>query len=196
MSQFSLLASINGARAFANVLKLHVATVHPEDGPSPFAVTDDASIAAMITQEEDDNFQYVQCRREGCEEIILLEELESHVEMHDTEEQKDLDDSDDEPGLLSKRSKFSEEPDDSKNNFSTKLSIALRNLGDGEDNTSTSESPSSDLQLSVKAKWKHILKMPDTSSKSEALSASPSQPNTERKRLGVSFSSFSSSNIS
>lgn len=155
-------------------------TQHPENGQSPFVVTDDASVAALMSLQDEDDVEYVNCPVEGCGEALLLTELDSHVEMHAEEGTGSPGESDEHS---SKRLKI--EPQIG-NSFDTKLSYALRNLDDpNEDAKSISEASSHDLQTAAKTTWKSILKMPDTSSKSTSSKDTP-KANSSKKRLGVS----------
>lgn len=150
-------------------------TVHPEDGESPFVAKDDASIAALVALDDEPDDRYANCPVEGCGEALLLTELQSHIEMHEEEQ----DSGDDQSSRSSKRVKLEPEIEAA---FDTKLSHALRNLEDVNERTS-SETPSSDRHAAMKATWKGILKMPDAPSKPEkAATASKST----RRRLGVS----------
>jgi zinc finger-containing ubiquitin peptidase 1 len=150
--------------------KLHLETFHPENGESPFIVKDDASVAALMAWGDDDrNEEYVSCPVEGCGEALLLTELESHIEMHEEEQ----DTGDDSSHRTSKKVKVEPKIEAA---FDTKLSSSLRNLDDGD-----SERDASDKQTTVKAAWRALLKMPDSSSK---LASSPSKT---RRRLGVSL---------
>ncbi|KAF8859589.1 DUF1671-domain-containing protein [Acephala macrosclerotiorum] len=161
-------------------IMLHMETQHPENGESPFVVTDDASVAALVSLQDEDDVEYVNCPIEGCGEALLLTELESHVEMHEEEGNGSQGDSDEHS---SKRLKI--EPQIG-NSFDTKLSYALRNLDDpNEDAKSVSEKSSHDLQTVAKSTWKSILKMPDTSAKSPP-SKDTSKANSSKKRLGKS----------
>ncbi|KAH8768012.1 peptidase family C78-domain-containing protein [Hyaloscypha finlandica] len=155
-------------------IMLHLETVHPEDGESPFVVKDDASIAALMSLDGEKDDRYANCPVEGCGEALLLTELESHIEMHEEEQ----DSGDDQSSRSSKRLKH-EPPIEAA--FDTKLSHALRNLEDVNERLE-SESPSSDRQAVAKATWKSILKMPDSSSKT----AAPSSSKSNRRRLGKS----------
>jgi hypothetical protein len=152
-------------------------TLHPEDGESPFVVKDDASIAALIAFDNEPNDQYASCPVEGCGEALLLAELQSHIEMHEAEQ----DTGDDESSHSSKRLKLEPEIEAA---FDTKLSHALRNLEDVNERP-PSESPSADRHATTKAAWKGLLKMPDSSSKS-AQTGSASK--SARRRLGVKLS--------
>ncbi len=155
--------------------QLHLETDHPEDGQSPFVVKDDASIAALMSLDDGQDERYANCPVEGCGEAILLTELDSHIEMHEEEQ----DSADNQSSRSSKRIKLEPEIEAA---FDTKLSHALRNLEDVNERQ-VSETPSSDRQEVMKAAWKSILKMPDSSPKVPAASNSK----TPRRRLGASL---------
>jgi hypothetical protein len=163
-------------------------TLHPEGGESPFIVKDDdASIAAVLSMADED-VQYASCPVEGCGEAILFTELDSHIEMHEAEEQgQDTSDTEDESEPEPKKPKMKGETQQS---FDTQLSYALRNLDDSE--KSSSESPPSDRQAKAKAAWKDLLKMPEpaSSSKSKIGASSTAATKSPRRRLGVSLSSL------
>lgn len=147
-------------------------TEHPEDGQSPFVVKDDASIAALMSLDDEKDTQYASCPVEGCGEALLFTELESHIEMHGEEH----DTGDELSTHSSKRLKLQPEIEAA---FDTKLSYALRNLDD-VDERAPYESAPSDRQAVAKATWKGLLKMPDSSSKSSSTTKS------NRRRLGAS----------
>lgn len=146
--------------------------LHPE-GDSPFVVNDDASIAAVLALEYDqssEDSEYGPCPVEGCGELLLKAEFASHLDLHAAEQ-----DGGDERDHVSKKLKLEPEIEAS---FDTKLSHALRNIGDGDD---ISESPSPKQQATAKAVWKGLLKMPETSSKKVIASTSKSV----KQKLGV-----------
>lgn len=147
---------------------------HAEGGDSPFVVKDDASIAALVDLDSSNDEDYIHCPVEGCGEDLLLAELESHIEMH--EEEQDTGDSEVQSSRSSKRLKLEPEIADS---FDIKLSHALRNLDDADDRP-VSGVPSPDRHASAKAAWKKVLKMPEASSKATLTSKAPT-----RRRLGV-----------
>ncbi|KAE8444400.1 hypothetical protein EG329_000600 [Mollisiaceae sp. DMI_Dod_QoI] len=160
-------------------IMLHMETVHPENGESPFVAKDDASIAALVSLEDEQDDQYVRCPVEGCGESLLLTELDNHVEMHEEEQNHSPGDSD-QSSHSAKRLKLEPQIEAS---FDTKLSHALRNLDD-DDKTSSTEKSSHDLQAAAKNTWKSILKMPEASSK-DTSNTTP-QANSSKKRLGKS----------
>jgi hypothetical protein len=152
--------------------------VHPEDGASPFFPKDQASIGGLVSfEDEEHSEEYANCPVEGCGEVLLPAELESHVEMHEEEQGNE-----DDPSRSSKRVKITSEIEHP--SFGTKLSHALRNLDDGGSSKSKAELPAHDPQASAKAVWKNILKMPEAS-KTKAKSSSKG---TTKRRLGVRVS--------
>ena len=161
-------------------------TQHPEGGESPFIVRDDASIAALVDADSTNDEEYIHCPIEGCGEDLLPAELESHIEMH--EEEQDTADSDDSHHPSSVRLRVEPAVADS---FDIKLSHALRNLDeeeeedDDDDRTVIPDVPSPDRHAGAKAAWKKVLKMPDSSSKGSSVSKSAA-----RRRLGVRFPFF------
>lgn len=162
---------------------LHVEALHPEGGVvSPFAVNEDASIAA-VSSLYDEEIKYTSCPVEGCGETILLTELDSHIEFHGAEGE----DSDMESEPSSKRTKVD---DGFRDTFDTKLAYALRNLDDGEQSISESSSSNrqvSNSQVSTKAAWRNLLKMPEPSSNTKTNPViSPGEKFRQRRRLGKS----------
>jgi len=152
-------------------------TKHPEGGDSPFTAKDNASVAAVLSEgDEDEDPGFASCPMDGCGEVILFTELDSHIEMHGVEDQ-DVD-----QGFMpiSREQQIAEVAHAS---FDTKLSHGLRNL---KDRGTFSEGSSSDRQASAKAAWKGILKMPDTSAKPPVSSTTKGS----RRRLGVSISLY------
>tara|TARA_R110002060_G_scaffold16888_1_gene23442 strand:- start:343 stop:717 length:375 start_codon:yes stop_codon:yes gene_type:complete len=96
------------------------------------------------------------------------------------EEEQDTADSDDPHRPLSVRLKVEPAVADS---FDIKLSHALRNLDDEDEEnirTVAPDVPSPDRRAGAKAAWKKVLKMPDSSSKGSSVSKPAA-----RRRLGV-----------
>ena len=160
-------------------------TVHPEDGESPFVAKDAASIAALVSFDDEPSEKYASCPVEGCGEALLVAELPSHIEMHGEEQ----DSGDAQSTRSSKSLKLEPEIEAA---FGTKLSHALRNLDDVNERP-PSETRSSDRHAATKAAWKDILKMPDSSSKPEKTSTTSK---STRRRLGVSVSVIINSPLS
>ena len=153
-------------------------TRHPEGGESPFIVKDDASVAAVLSMgrggEEEPDFAC--CPIDSCGEVILLTELDSHIEMHDMESQ-DIDQD------AVSRSKDYEMEDAVQTSFDTKISHELRNL---HVQAPSIENDLSEQQASAKAAWKEILKMPQAPPK--PLPSPNGKSKGPLRRLGVSIS--------
>lgn len=176
--QIMVVGVILCLRFLLTLPQLHLETMHPEGGHSPFIPKDNASVAGFLSEgngDGDEDPDFASCPIDGCGEVILLTELDSHIEMHDVEDQ-DVD-----QGFVpnSREQSIAEATPAS---FDTKLSRVLRNLNN---RVSPSEGSSSDRQAKAKATWKGILAMPDTNKK-------PISPTTKgsRRRLGVSISLF------
>lgn len=181
-------------------------TLHAE-GESPFVVRDDASVAAVIStmsdsdyNKDDENIQYANCPVDGCGEVLLLTEFDSHVRLHDVE------DSDAELNLEDTPHKSQGAARDS--GFGTKLSNALQHLDGGEEETQSispqSNSNGSSVQRDdhkhshessqqtthggsirqerAKAIWKQVMNMPEVPSKAHLSSSAVKSP---KKRLAV-----------
>jgi zinc finger-containing ubiquitin peptidase 1 len=153
-------------------------TQHPEGGESPFIVKDDASIAAILSMgrggEEDPDFAC--CPIDRCGEVILLTELDSHIEMHEVESQ-DMD----QDAVSS--SKEYEMGDAEQTSFDTKISRELRNL---QAQAPSAENGLSERQENAKAAWKDILKMPQVPPK--PLPSPKGKSKGPLRRLGVGVS--------
>ncbi|KAJ5033468.1 uncharacterized protein L3040_008583 [Drepanopeziza brunnea f. sp. 'multigermtubi'] len=163
-------------------IMLHMESKHPEGDESPFIVKDDAaSVAALIEYDSSSNEDYVLCPVDGCGEALMLAELESHVEMH--EEEQDTGNSEVLSSRSPKRLKLDPEI---KNSFSSKLSYALRNIGDPDDERPVSDVSSPDRNASVKDAWRKVLKMPESSSSKVASANMIDGPKPVRRRLGKS----------
>ncbi|ESZ99444.1 hypothetical protein SBOR_0206 [Sclerotinia borealis F-4128] len=154
--------------------RLHMETLHAE-GESPFVTRESASVVAMVDQ---DDVDYTNCPVDGCGEMILFDELDSHIEMH-AEEDGDM-----EIETPTSRTSRKEDKGSKDAGFGTKLSHALRNIDDGHHYEVRESEPSA--QVSAKA-WRDILKMPDISLKSQPKSQ-PKAPAKGPRQLGVGCS--------
>jgi hypothetical protein len=121
--------------------KLHMETLHAEGGQSPFVARDESGHSDTVNHHDD--LQYTDCPIRDCGEMVLASELDSHIEMHGEE--------------------------DGENDVETAAihgsSENARGDTSREVRSSLNESAS---QVSAKAAWKAILKMPDISSKSHS----------------------------
>ncbi|RAL60179.1 hypothetical protein DID88_000803 [Monilinia fructigena] len=150
-------------------IMLHMETLHAE-GESPFVAKDSASVIAMV---DPNDIDYADCPVDGCGEMVLFSELESHIEMHGEEDgDMELD------TPISQNSKKDDTSGVGKDaSFGTKLSHALRNIDD-ENDYEVQGNESSTPHVATKA-WRDILKMPDISLKSQ-----PKAPVKGPRQLG------------
>ncbi|KAH7321469.1 peptidase family C78-domain-containing protein [Rhexocercosporidium sp. MPI-PUGE-AT-0058] len=140
-------------------IELHVATKHPEGGDSPFIVKDDTTIEALVDLDSHngDEEEYFHCSVEGCGEDLLEAELESHVEMHEAEQ--DTGDSDDSDHSSDNRPKHKPAVADM---FNVNLSHALRhqNNDDDDDRTVVPRVSSSHRHTTKNtSRWRRFFKM-------------------------------------
>jgi len=145
--------------------------MHPE-GESPFIAKhdqEDEGPSSRFQAVEDNG--YVECPISRCGEAIPVAELDSHLELHSTEEK--------EADSFVESTTSHDEMDGLEPSgpiFDTKLPAALRNLHDSSDYLS----PSAERRAKAKDSWRGILNMPSSS-----LSQTP--PNKGNNgRLGVS----------
>ncbi|KAI9837588.1 MAG: hypothetical protein M1819_007239 [Sarea resinae] len=130
------------------IILLHVETLHPESGVSPFAVTDQGlgEQRAAESEEwngyqspdlahEDENGGYVDCPHSECGEPVLLDELQSHMDLHMAVKLTFRDDEDTRPSQSSMGSSanLKESSEHSPMAFSMGLPKALRNIDDGQE---------------------------------------------------------------
>jgi hypothetical protein len=154
---------------------MHMETRHPEGDDSVFM--DDASIAAVMSMNMDEGKDpdFAPCPIDGCGEIILLTELDNHIDMHEMENQ----DAEQDVMLNAKENEMV----DPSASFDTKISHELRNLHAQSPPTSKTLS---ERQENAKAAWSEILNMPQAPA-----SSSPSLKEKIKgkgRRLGVSIS--------
>lgn len=135
-------------------------TQHPEDGESPFLVRDDTDT------------DFATCPIDGCGEIILLTELDSHLEMHDME---GIDEGQEVASTAMESGKGS-------SSFNSKRSGDLRNI---DAKGSSSGTDSSGRQASAKAAWKEVFKFPEVAPKSA--SSPKGKSKSLYRRLGVNI---------
>jgi hypothetical protein len=123
------------------------------------------------------HLEYVDCPRENCGEIIRLAELDTHMSMHDIENNNEEENFHQDPNT-NKRPRASDCESEPK--FDTRLPPALRNLAAPKSSISSS---SSNRQAIAKAGWRKLFNMSGSKAKSQR---SPGSKRPHR-RLGVSF---------
>jgi len=122
------------------------------------------------------HLEYVDCPRENCGETIRLAELDSHISMHDIENNNEEENFHQDPNT-NKRSRASAYESEPK--FDTRLPPALRNLAAPKSSISSSSS----RQAIAKAGLRKLFNMSGSKAKSQK---SPGSKRPHR-RLGVSF---------
>lgn len=146
-------------------------TLHPE-GESPFVVEEDK---ASDNPEAAEDISYVECPVDSCGELLLLQELEYHLELHSEESGDHLQDPapDKRPG--------------------TPPSGPSRAHREAERHRRSDVEPEhSDRQTKAISTWKRLLRMPGSSSTHRIMSSKRSHDDktgvhsTRGKRLGVS----------
>lgn len=145
-------------------------TLHPE-GESPFVVKEDN---APENTEAAEDISYVECPVDSCGEVLLLQELEYHLELHSEESGDHLQDPAPDTGA------------------ETTPSGPSRAHREAERHRRSDHEPGhSDRQAKAISAWKRLLKMPGTSSTHRILSKRSHDEktgghSTRGKRLGVS----------
>ncbi|KAK4241239.1 peptidase family C78-domain-containing protein [Achaetomium macrosporum] len=127
---------------------LHMETLHAE-GESPFVVKEERTPAHIDTSEDT---PYAECPVEGCGELLPLQELEYHVELHAEESSDHLQDESappPEPGA-GKEAEFSP-------------SSPSRSRREAGRNREPDHSSKSERQAKAISAWRQLLKMPSSS---------------------------------
>jgi hypothetical protein len=144
-------------------------TLHPE-GDSPFAAVKEDHASDRPGTAED--ISYVECPVDGCGEVLLLQELDYHLELHTEESGDHLQE---EPAPVP-------EPDPKPDASLFGPSRAHREAE--RQRRSDHEPEGNDRQAKAISAWKRLLRMPGSSS---AHRGSQDEKHTTRgKRLGVS----------
>jgi len=139
--------------------------------------SEQASGSHEVVETSEDHLRFVDCPRENCGETIMLIEFESHMSMHDVENNNEDENLNQDPNS-NKRIRASDSEPEPK--FDTRLPPALRNLATHDPPSSSS---SSNRQAIAKAGWRRLLKMPSSRAKAQ-MSPESKRPH---RRLGVSF---------
>ncbi|KAG9247883.1 peptidase family C78-domain-containing protein [Calycina marina] len=157
------------------LIMLHLEMFHPEGGDPSFVVKDDASIAAVLSIQDD--MQYVSCPAEGCSEVIPLKALDSHINMHGAEYPSEKEGNDEDARPRSKRKRT----DSPGGTFGKRLSQAFECLDDGE---RVKYEESDDQHAGQKAVWKNILNMRSPNAQTKNGAKTVMTPKESQRRLG------------
>ncbi|KAG7289011.1 hypothetical protein NEMBOFW57_005372 [Staphylotrichum longicolle] len=152
----------------------HIESLHAE-GDSPFVVKDDNEPGTTGTAQDVD-VNYVECPVDSCGEVLLLEELDYHLELHSGESGENL--SDESTPTPTPESGVEVRP------FTTGPSRAHREAE--RHRRSNHEPEKTDRQAKAISAWKRLLKMPSASSAHKILSPKRSH---EEKQTSASHSS-------
>ncbi|KAK4127700.1 DUF1671-domain-containing protein [Parathielavia appendiculata] len=125
---------------------LHIETLHSE-GESPFTAREDSAVEDSGTTE---NLDYVECPVDGCGDLIVLQELDYHLELHSQEEA----DSVQEKSAV--KSVTEAAPCTS--------GPSRMHREAGRHRQSTDDSDKNDRQANAISAWRRLLKMPGSSS--------------------------------
>lgn len=139
--------------------------------------SEQVSVPHEALESSEDHLEFVECRRENCGETVLLTELESHMSMHDIENNNEEENLNQDPNPNKRIRAFDSE---SEPKFDTRLPPALRNLATPDPPISSS---SSNRQAIAKAGWRELLNMPSSRAKAQ-MSPESKRPH---RRLGVSY---------
>ena len=148
-------------------------TLHAE-GKSPF-IADSGPQQELLPdqdqdQDQDGEDQYAECPVEGCGEVLLVDELDYHLELHDEES---------DAGAAAEASEQPVPPPrDEHPRASRRAAERERQHG----RTSVTKRNEGAIQT-----WKKLFGVPATKARSETTTESAGSKEGPRKRLGVSF---------
>ncbi|KAK0720476.1 peptidase family C78-domain-containing protein [Lasiosphaeris hirsuta] len=131
----------------------HMETLHAE-GDSPFVTKDSDKDSAGVKADGGGELQYAECPVEGCDEVLSLDEIDYHIELHADEADTELDRVVTQPAVHEARASTS----------SPSPSRAHREAERQRRAARASEVTSS--QSKAISAWKKLLKMPDSSASS------------------------------
>ncbi|KAK3359268.1 peptidase family C78-domain-containing protein [Lasiosphaeria hispida] len=130
---------------------LHMETLHPE-GDSPFVAKDDDKDSANA--KVDGEAQYAECPVEGCGEMLSLDEMDYHIELHADEAGTDLD------GGLAQSAVH-----EARASTSSPSPSRAHREAERQRRAARASEVTSNQSKAISA-WKKLLKMPDSSASS------------------------------
>ncbi|OIW29870.1 DUF1671-domain-containing protein [Coniochaeta ligniaria NRRL 30616] len=162
-----------------DMLSLHIESLHAEGQPYS-----EVGKAQASTSKEEEEGQYAECPIEGCDEILLLDEMDYHLELHD-QEVVDMD-----HASLDHVSTMQEQQPHEAEGSRPGPSSSRHRSSSGHpthrDKPSTSSSPSNSRQQSAISAWKNILNMPSSGRRSANAEKRAAASAVPGKRLGRS----------
>ncbi len=161
-------------------------TLHAE-GDSPFVADNNDTALANAVAVADEDVQYTECPVDGCGEILELDEMDFHLELHAEEAGAHVDNDSD---LVANQATYPSQP--ARPVAAPSSSGPSRSHREGE-RERRRHAEVSGKQAKVISTWKRLLRMPNSSasstlssrhSKDPTMTAPPDSGNG--KRLGVS----------
>ncbi|KAH8908777.1 DUF1671-domain-containing protein [Coniochaeta sp. PMI_546] len=162
-----------------DILSLHIESLHAE-GQS---YSEEGKARASTSREEEEG-QYAECPIAGCGEILLLDEMDYHLELHD-QEVVDMDHAG-RSHILTEQKQQLHETEGSKPGPSTSRRRSPPGHATHKEKPSTTSGGSTSRQQTAISAWKNILHMPSSGRRladAEKRAASSAVPG---KRLGRS----------
>lgn len=166
-------------RGASNTALQHIESLHAE-GQSYSEVEK----AQASTSKEEEEGQYAECPFQGCGEILLLEELDYHLELHD-QEVVDMDHAG-QSRIVTEPEQRLPESERSNQGASSSRQRSFPGHAAYKEKTSTISDGGNSRQQNAISAWKNILNMPSSARRladSEKRAAANAVPG---KRLGVS----------
>ncbi len=164
---------------FTNDALQHIESLHAEGEPSSEVETAQAS-----TSKEEEEGQYAECPIEGCGEVLLLDEMDYHLELHD-QEAADMDHAGQDHVSTMQQQQL-HEAEGSRPGPPLSRHRSSPDHATHKEKASTTSDPSNSRQQTAISAWKNILHMPSSSRRladAEKRAATSAVPG---KRLGVS----------
>lgn len=166
-------------RGASNTALQHIESLHAEG--QPYSEMEKAQASTLKEEEEG---QYAECPFEGCGEILLLEELDYHLELHD-QEVVDMDHAGQSRIVTEPEQRLPESERSNQGASSSRQRSSPGHAAYKEKPSTISDGGNSRQQNAISA-WKNILNMPSSARRladSEKRAAANAVPG---RRLGVS----------
>ncbi|KAL2019963.1 hypothetical protein VTK56DRAFT_8963 [Thermocarpiscus australiensis] len=139
------------SRAGEQEMLLHMETLHAE-GDSPFVVHQDKEDNTFDSNGAAEDVQYAECPVEGCGELLLLQEIDYHLELHAEESGDHLQ----ETSAPAPEQTVPPAPSPSGTSSAHRETVGHRRSDDGTETSSR--------QAKAILAWKRLLRMPGSSS--------------------------------
>ncbi|KAI1858068.1 uncharacterized protein JN550_012890 [Neoarthrinium moseri] len=158
---------------------MHMEEAHAE-GESPFVVRDGASASTGVSAEQQD---FALCPVDGCEEHVVLAELDDHLELHNAEEDLTPNQAPVTDTRASSRSRSNEYRSPYSGSGSGN-STSKENMPPRKDHAADHQADDINRENGTVNRWKQILSMPSATRK--RLEGATAANGVPKKRLGKS----------